>query len=174
MSGPVRLLAWAALACALVAAGFAALVFGSSTWLSAQAEPGAALRMHSAFAVYFRVVLGKGLLPAAVGAVALWPLLDGRRRFSRRGRCGVALGIAVAATLSSVAVAALLLPRAWPGLPAVAFRGPANFAQSAAELAAGVAAALGLARALLGLRGRRSGVAAVSGEPALGVGTVER
>jgi hypothetical protein len=56
----------------------------------------------------------------------------------------------------------------------VAFRGPANFVQSAAELAAGVALALGLARILLGLRGGVPAAATMRREPSpLGAGSIE-
>jgi hypothetical protein len=174
MKQTLRLLGWAALACVLAAVGFAALVYGSAAWLGGQADPDAALRMRGALMVYFLVVLVKGLIPAVFGAVALWPLVDWRGRLSRRGRRGVVGALVIAATLSSVVVAGLLMPRAWHGLPAVAFRGPANFVQSAAELAAGVALALGLARILLGLRGGVPAAATMRREPSpLGAGSIE-
>ena len=78
----------------------------------------------------------------------LWPLLDHGGRFSGRGRFGLALGLAIAAMLASVATAAALLPLKLPGLPPVTFTGALNFARTCAELTGAVMLAAWIPRSV--------------------------
>jgi hypothetical protein len=134
----LRAAAWVASAAALLTLGFLAWVQLGAAIATDHAEPDAVQQMHAAFAVYARVVLVKGLLPALLLALAFWPLLDRVGRFSRRGRLGLALGLALAATLASVAIAAALMPLAAPGLPSVTYTGTGNFVRTCMEMAGAV------------------------------------
>lgn len=140
--------AWTASAAALLAVGFLFWVNLGSSIALVRAKPEAGFQVRTAFEVYARVVLLKGLLPALLLALALWPLLDWRGRFSRRGRLGFALGLALAATLASVAVAAAFLPVPALGLPAVKYTGTVNFLLTCIEMAGAVTLAAWIPRSV--------------------------
>jgi hypothetical protein len=139
---------WALCAAILLAAGFLTTVHAGAAIALARLEPGAAVSVETAFAVYARVVLVKGLLPALLLALAIWPLLDRGGRFSGRGRWRLALGLAIAATHASMATAAARLPLALPGLPPVRFTGSMNFARTCAEMAGAVMLAAWIPRSV--------------------------
>ena len=150
--------AWTASAAALLAIGFLAWV-NLGAWIATRAQPDAALQVRTAFELYAYLVLFKALLPALLVALALWPLLDWSGWFSRRGRPGLALGLALAATLGSVVVAAALMPVTALGLPTVQFTGPVNFVRTCLELAAAVTLAAWIPRSV---RPRTAALAAAS------------
>jgi hypothetical protein len=140
--------AWALCAAVLLSAGFLGSVHAGTAIALAHAKPEALLQVQTAFVVYARVVLVKGLLPALLVALLLWPLLDRGGRFSGRGRAGLALGLAIAAMLASVAIAAALLPLTLPGLPPVTFTGALNFARTCAEMTGAVMLAAWIPRSV--------------------------
>jgi type II secretory pathway component PulC len=139
--------AWALCSALLLSLGFVAVVAIGARIAAGQ---GASMQQTLlAFAVYTKVVLFKGLLPALFVALALWAWLDRGGRLARRGWRWSAVGLALAATLGSVAAAAGLMPLAIPGLPPVRYTGTANFVRTCAEMAVPVALAAWLPRTLL-------------------------
>lgn len=155
----LRAAAWLLCAVALLTAGLFYWLHLGALIATAHAAPGAASRVQTAFSVYAQVVLAKGLLPALVLTLALGSLFDWRGRLARRGRLGVPLGLAIAATLASIAVAALLLPLALPGLPSVVFTGTGNFVRTCAEMAAAVMLAAWMSRTLISMSWRNAALA---------------
>lgn len=139
--------AWTVSAVVLLAVGFLAWVNLGAT-IATRAKPDAALQVRTAFELYAQLVLFKALLPALLLALVLWLLLDWRGWFSRRGRLGLALGLALAATLASVVVAAALMPVPLLGLPAVKFPGALDFVRTCLEMAAAVSFAAWLPRSV--------------------------
>jgi type II secretion system protein C len=88
-------------------------------------------------------------------ALALWPGVERAFALERRGRLARALGITAASAVASSAVAGLLLPsHLWGRVAVVRYSGFAHLAQTCAEMTAGVAAALLVARWLVRSRAR--------------------
>lgn len=144
--------AWTCGAVALLAIGFLAVI--GLGYAIARGHADSVQALQAALLVYARVVMAKGLLPALLLGLALWPLLDARGFFSRRGPRGVLLGLVLAAALASTAVSAALLPLALPGLPSVVFTGAGNFARTCVEMTIAVALAAAIPRWLLSRRAR--------------------
>jgi hypothetical protein len=155
----VPALAWLASATALLAGGF--LLFAFALARIAAGDDGEA---RAALAVWAQIVLVKGLLPQLWLCLGLWALFARPLGLPARGRLGSAAGLAVAALVAGLPVAAWLLPLDLPNLPAVVFRGPANFAATVVEMSVPV----WLAGLLAGfaLRGRAGEPAELSGSGA--------
>jgi type II secretory pathway component PulC len=148
-----RALWWLPAAALLLAFGFLAWLGVASYLAGRSLDPAEIGRMQTAFVLYARFTLFKGLLPALALAYALWPLLERAFGLARRGGLASALGIIAASAAASTAVAALLLPSdLWGFASVVRHAGSAQLAQTCAEMTAGVAAALLVAR--WGLRSR--------------------
>ena len=142
-----RALLWLPLAALLLALGFIAWLALASHIAGRSLDPAATARMQTAFVVYARVTLFKGLLPALALALALWPLFERAFGLDRRGALARALGIVCASAVASTAVAALLLPSPlWGFASVVRYAGVGHLAQTCAEMTAGVAAALLVSR----------------------------
>lgn len=152
MSPTLRGLLWALASCLLLLLGFGAAVLGVyalGVWLGA---PGAGSAPNvTMLAVYFRVVLFKGLLPQLLLALALWPLL--RRGLPGLARRAPAAGLALAALAAYAVVAPLLLSVELPGWPALQMRSSFHHLSTALlSLAAVVAAAWSGRRLVFGAR----------------------
>jgi hypothetical protein len=119
---------WLASSTALLAAGFLLFAAGLARLGGGDVEARAAL------AIWAQIVLVKGLLPQSWLCLALWALFHARVAPRARGRLGLVAGLAVSAVLAGIPVAAGLLPLELPNLPAVVFRGPANFAATVLEM----------------------------------------
>ena len=122
-------LVWLASATLLLAGGF--LLFA---YAAARLAGGAGAEARTALAIWAQVVLVKGLLPQLWLCLALWPVCDRLLGLRARGRVGLAAGLAIAALVAGVPVAAWLLTLELPRLPAVVFRGPGNFAATVLEM----------------------------------------
>ncbi len=151
--GLLRALLWFACSAALLCAGFLALLAVGALMVRSQ-DPDAARQLPMALAIYARVVLLKGLLPAVAMTFLLWPLIERVFSLARRGRVALALGVFTAAAIASTAVAGLLLPSGLWGTDSVRYAGIANFLQSCAEMTAGVGAAVLISRWLVGSEAR--------------------
>jgi len=142
-----RALLWLPLAALLLAVGFLAWLGLAAHLARRSLGPAETARMHTAFVLYARFTLFKGLLPALALAFALSPLLERGLGLTPRGGLAQVLGIVAASAIASTAVAALLLPsNLWGFTSVVRYADAAQLAQTGAEMTAGVAAALLVAR----------------------------
>jgi hypothetical protein len=138
------------------------LAFGFLAWLAIGAQiagrslgPAETAQLQTAFVLYARFVLFKGLLPALALALALFPLLERVFALERRGAWASALVIVAASAVASTAVAGLVLPsNLWGDFSVARYAGARHFAETCAEMTAGVAAALVVARWLVHSRAR--------------------
>ena len=150
-----RALLWLPLAALLLAFGFVGWLALAAQIASRSLGPAETAHLQTAFVLYARFVVFKGLLPALALALALWPGVERIFALERRGWLARVLGIAAASAVASSAVAGLLLPsHLWGRVAVVRYSGFAHLAQTCAEMTAGVAAALLVARWLVRSRAR--------------------
>jgi hypothetical protein len=138
--------AWLAGATLLLSAGFLLFAFALARLTGADTEARAAL------ALWTQIVLVKGLLPQLWLCLALFAIADRRLGLRARGGSGLAAGLAVAALLAGIPVAAWLLTLDLPQLPAVVFRDAANFAATVVEMSVPVWLAGWLSARVVGAR----------------------
>jgi len=160
-----RALLWLPAAALLLALGFLVWLAVGAQIAGRSLGPAETAHMQTAFVLYAKFVLFKGLLPALALTLALFPLIERAFALRRRGAFAGALGIVAASAIASTAVAGLVLPSNLWGFSVARYTGPLHFAQICAEMTAGVAAALVVARWLMPSRAQLpvwlSGVALV-------------
>jgi general secretion pathway protein C len=150
-----RALLWLPAAALLLAFGFLAWLVVGAQIAGRSLGPAETAQLRTAFVLYARFVLFKGLLPALALAVALFPLVERMFALERRGVLAGALGIVAASAVASAAVAGLVLPsNLWGDFSVARYAGALHFAETCAEMTAGVAAALVVARWLVRSRAR--------------------
>jgi hypothetical protein len=155
--GISRALLWVVASCALLFAGFGAVVLGLY-WLGIATGSFRADTAHLiAATTYFRVVFVKGLLPQLVVALALWPLLRRLLPGVERNTARVAAGLALVGLLAYAVVAPLLLTAHLPGWPALQMKSTYHHVGTATLSVAAVVAA-GLAGRWVAYRRRARAV----------------
>ena len=149
-------MAWILASTTLLVVCFLGYVYLASLVAGARAAEDDVRRLQTALALYARIVLLKGLLPATAISFLLWIGIDRLTAAASRGLLLRALVIAGCTTVAAVAVAATLMPSAWLELPAVHYTGTGNFIATTLQLAAGIAAAMVVSREAIDRIGSRS------------------
>lgn len=147
-----RNVAWILASTALLVVCFLGYVYVASLVAGSRAPEEDVRKLQTALALYARIVLLKGLLPATAISFLLWLGID-RLMPLRKRSIGVRLLVTAGCTgLASLAVAATLMPNPWLELPAVRFTGVSNFVATTLQLAGGIGAAMIVSRVLIDRR----------------------
>lgn len=139
----VRGLLWVVSASVLLLVGFVVVLFGMYEVgvLTGQISPERKREVQVLMTLYFRIVGLKGLLPQLLVGLALWPLVARFVPVARRGRSGLALGLAIAASASFAIVVPGLLAVDLPNWPALRMTGVYQLGMSWLLMTAGVVGA---------------------------------
>lgn len=149
------LLRWIAVSGVLLFVGFASVVLGMyGLGVIVAGDEARSLVDRVMTAIYFRVILFKGLLPQLLLALCLWPLLLRVWPAVEEGRAQRIAGLALLAGLAYAVVAPLLLSVELPGWPALQMRSVSHHLGTALLSVAGVVAAALLGHRLLAGRSR--------------------
>jgi hypothetical protein len=142
---------WLVTSSALLVVGTALGIFAFYGLLRATnaVEPGKVRSVQVLLTYYFHIVCFRGLLPALVVTLALWPALVHVVPTLSRGRLRLFGGLMLAAAVAYAFVGPLLLARQFAGTPDLKITGVANQAATAVLVVVAVSAAAWLPRVLL-------------------------
>lgn len=132
---------WAVVSSLLLAGGFLGYVYLASRVAQRNLDSDSVQTMQTAFVIYARTVLVKGLLPQLLLSLGLFRVLDFFFSIRGRGRTRLILGLVVSALVAAVIIAPTLMVANFPHLPAVKFRDTTNFVVTCLEMTAAVSAA---------------------------------